>query len=247
MTTPPWKIGCRIQPDEARRDTALTSRRKLPVRTSKTDERDTLPWSPPDRPVRLRQVETKHRQLPAHAADDADAFAEIDLRVAGRMGERDEFGAGDPHVSLHHRVAAGVAMFDPQPFENPLIGLDRVDETESAVRASAVPAAWTAHSWVRGIAAHLGNRVPAQPKDPRRLAPALSFDEYKPSSRCVRLHCKYPRPPLRIKVRKDFSPKVAGFYSATQPHYAAAPWPNIAPPRTARNGSLTAERSRRRP
>ena len=63
-------------------------------------------------------------QLHAHAADDADAFAEIDLRVAGRMGERDEdlarSGAGDPHVILHHRVAAGVAMFDPQPFENPL-------------------------------------------------------------------------------------------------------------------------------
>jgi hypothetical protein len=34
--------------------------------------------------------------------------------VAGRMGERDEdlarSGAGDPHVSLRHRVAAGVAM-----------------------------------------------------------------------------------------------------------------------------------------
>jgi hypothetical protein len=72
--------------------------------------------------VRLRQVETKHMQLHAHAADDTDAFAEIDLRVAGRMDERDEdlarSGAGGPHVILHHRVAAGVAMFDPQPFEN---------------------------------------------------------------------------------------------------------------------------------
>ena len=72
--------------------------------------------------VRLRQVETKRMQLHAHAADDTDAFAEIDLRVAGRMDERDEdlarSGAGGPHVILHHRVAAGVAMFDPQPFEN---------------------------------------------------------------------------------------------------------------------------------
>jgi hypothetical protein len=54
--------------------------------------------------VRLRQVETKRMQLHAHAADDADAFAEIDLRVAGRMDERDEdlarSGAGDPHVIL---------------------------------------------------------------------------------------------------------------------------------------------------
>ena len=68
-----------------------------------------------------RRLETKRMQVHAHAADDADAFAEIDLRVAGRMGERDEnlarSGAGDPHVILHHRVAAGVAMFDPQPIE----------------------------------------------------------------------------------------------------------------------------------
>ena len=63
-------------------------------------------------------------QLHPHAADDADAFAEIDLGMAGRMGERDENlarpGAGDPHVILHDRIAAGKPAFDPQPFENPL-------------------------------------------------------------------------------------------------------------------------------
>jgi hypothetical protein len=63
--------------------------------------------------VRLRQVETKHTQLHAHAADDADAFAEIDLRMARRMGQRHEGlarpGAGDPNVILHDRIAAGVA------------------------------------------------------------------------------------------------------------------------------------------
>ena len=37
---------------------------------------------------------------------------------------------------------------------------------------------------------------------------------------------------LRIKVRKRSAPNVAGFYSATQPQNAAAPWPKIAPPRT---------------
>ena len=35
--------------------------------------------------VRLRQVETKHMQLHPHAANDADAFAEIDLSD-GRAG-----------------------------------------------------------------------------------------------------------------------------------------------------------------
>ncbi|PNE09644.1 MAG: hypothetical protein CR217_18940, partial [Beijerinckiaceae bacterium] len=42
-----------------------------------------------------------------------------------RMGERDENlarpGAGDPHVILHDRIAAGKPAFDPQPFENPTI------------------------------------------------------------------------------------------------------------------------------
>ena len=38
------------------------------------------------------------------------------------------------------------------------------------------------------------------------------------------------QPPLRIKVRKWSAPKVASFYTATQPQNTAA-WPNIAPPR----------------
>jgi hypothetical protein len=57
--------------------------------------------------VRMRQVETKHAQLHAHAADDTDAFAEIDLRMARRMGQWHEGlarpGAGDPNVILHDR------------------------------------------------------------------------------------------------------------------------------------------------
>ena len=39
----------------------------------------------------MKQVsDIQHMQLHAHAADDADAFAEIDLRVARGMGEPDE-------------------------------------------------------------------------------------------------------------------------------------------------------------
>src|ERR1700730_2773000 len=63
-------------------------------------------------------------QLHAHAADHADAFAEIDLRMARRMGERDEdlarSSAHDPHVILHYGVTAGKVVFETQPFENPL-------------------------------------------------------------------------------------------------------------------------------
>src|SRR6202022_3270835 len=37
--------------------------------------------------VRKRQVEAEHMQLHPYAADDAKAFAEVDLRMARRMGK----------------------------------------------------------------------------------------------------------------------------------------------------------------
>jgi hypothetical protein len=36
----------------------------------------------------MRQVETEHMQLHPYAADGANAFAEVDLRMARRMGQR---------------------------------------------------------------------------------------------------------------------------------------------------------------
>src|SRR6201993_3852148 len=81
------------------------------------------------------------------------------------------------------------------------------------------------------IAAHLSDCVPAQTENPRRLTTALPLDENKTSNRRINLHRKHPRPPFRIKIRKASASIVAGFYSATQPQNAAAPWPTIAPPR----------------
>ena len=140
-------------------------------------------------------------------------------------------------------------MLDPQPFENPLrrmpllrgrrlVGLeDRVNDRNqrSELRLFGLLGPHVARR--RRIAAHLGDRVSAQSENPRRLAPALSLDKNKPSNRCVSLHHKHSRPPFRIKIRKRSASKVAGFYSATQPQNAAAPWPTIAPPRTSRSRS----------
>jgi hypothetical protein len=50
---------------------------------------------------------------------------------------------------------------------------------------------------------------------------------------------------LRINVRKRSAPKVAGFYSATQPQNVAAPWPTIAPPRTGSQSALRGSGGRR--
>ena len=74
--------------------------------------------------VRVRQVEAEHMQLHPHAADDRDAFAEIDLRVTRRMRERHEDlprpRSRQAHIILHHRIAAGKAVLVPKTFENPL-------------------------------------------------------------------------------------------------------------------------------
>jgi hypothetical protein len=182
--------------------------------------------------VLLRQVETKHVPLHANAADDADAFAEIDLRMARRMGERHEDLAGscprNPNVILHHGITAGKTVFEPQPFENSLrrmpllrrrrlIGLqDRIDDRKERSELRPLRSLGSHITGRRRIAAHLGNRVPAQSENPRRLAPALPFDKDKPSNRCVNLHRKHPRPSL---FESDFA--------KVRPRK----WPGLTPPR----------------
>src|SRR5580704_15066089 len=162
--------------------------------------------------VRMRQVEAEHMQLHPYAADDANAFAEVDLRMARRMGQRHEDlarpAAGDPNVILHYGITAGKTVFEPQPFENPLRGVpllrrcrlvglqDRVDDRYEQSKLRPLRRLGSHIAGRRRIAAHLGNRVSAQSENPRRLAPALPFDEDKPSNRCVNLHREHPRPSL---------------------------------------------------
>src|SRR4030081_2654038 len=83
-------------------------------------------------------------------------------------------------------------------------------------------------------------RIPAQSENPRRLTPALPFDEDKPSTRCVYLHREHPRPPLfesdfetSNQTSKRFSLEMGRvLLRHARPRYAAAPWPTIAPPLT---------------
>jgi hypothetical protein len=59
-------------------------------------------------------------QFGAYPADDADAFAEIDLRMS-RVGERHEHLARprthQPDIVFYDRIATGKAVFDPQLFK----------------------------------------------------------------------------------------------------------------------------------
>src|SRR3984893_15525374 len=178
--------------------------------------------------VRMRQVEAEHMQLHPYAADDAKAFAEVDLRMARRMGQRHEDlarpAAGARNVILHYGITAGKTVFEPQPFENPLRGVpllrrcrlvglqNRVDDRYEQSELRPLRSLGSHIAGRRRIAAHLGNRSPAQPENPRRLAPALPFDEDKPSNRCVNLHREYPRPPLfESDFEKVWPRKCPGF------------------------------------
>ena len=77
--------------------------------------------------VRVRQVEAEEVDLLPDAPDHRERLAEVDLGVAGRVGERDEHL---PHplppladVVLHDRVAAGEAVLGAQAFVDPLGGV----------------------------------------------------------------------------------------------------------------------------
>src|SRR6202011_6121756 len=124
---------------------------------------------------------------------------------------------------------AGKTVFEPQPFENPLRGVpllrrcrlvgllqDRVDDRYEQSELRPLRSLGSHIAGRRRIAAHLGNRIPAQSENPRRLAPALPFDEDKPSNRCVNLHREHPRPSL---FESDFE--------KVRPRK----WPGFTPPR----------------
>src|SRR5580658_3603407 len=180
----------------------------------------------------MRKVEAENVQLHPHAADDANAFAEIDLSMARRMGERNKHLARShprqPHIVLHNGIAAGVAVLDPKAFEDPLRGMAllgrgglvtlqyRVDHQDQRSKLWPFRRPRSNVARRRRIPAHLGDRVPTEPENARRFPPAIPLNENKLPDRRVNLHSEHPRAPLRIKVRRGSASKVAGFYAATR-------------------------------
>jgi hypothetical protein len=81
----------------------------------------------------------------------------------------------------------------------------------------------------RRIPAHLGDRIPVKTRAASRLL-FLSTNTNRRTAAYVSTANISGHP--SESDRKGSAPKVAGFYSATQPQNAAAPWPTIAPPRT---------------
>ena len=114
-------------------------------------------------------------------------------------------------------------MLSPQPFENQLRCMPLLRRRRHVGRQDRIdhrnqrPEFWPFRSLGphiagrRRISAHLGYRIPAQSKHPRRFPPALPFNENKLPDRCVNLHDKHPWPPLRISIRKGSTQKWTGF------------------------------------
>ncbi len=73
------------------------------------------------------QVEGEEMRLLLDTINDDHRFAKVGLGMPGRMGQRHEHLATAPimltNVILHDRVAAGEAVFVPEPLEHPLGGV----------------------------------------------------------------------------------------------------------------------------
>ena len=72
----------------------------------------------------MRQIESHEMRLLLHAGDHHLGLAEVGLRLARRVCERDEHllaaELGLAHVVLHDGVAAGVIVFGPEPLDDAL-------------------------------------------------------------------------------------------------------------------------------
>src|SRR3954468_2800884 len=141
--------------------------------------------------------------------------------MTGRMRKRNK-GLLQPHplqpnVILHHRVAAGIIVFGPQPLENPLGRVPLLPRC-AAVRHQDRVDHW--HQWpqlrlLRWFTplitrrnrkpTHLGDRVPAQPEHACRLPPAVPFNQHIPANRPIDLHLKHLQPSPSDPEKDSFS------------------------------------------
>jgi len=153
-------------------------------------------------------------QLLPHAADHADCLAEIDLGVPRRVHQRHERLAqppfGGPHVILHGRITASVAVLRLEPLEDPqrrmpLLGRRRLVRLQDRIDDGQQGPELRLPGWLRPhiprrcrIPAHPSDRIPAQPEKAGGLSAALAFNEYKLPNRRVLLHGIHPRQSLRI-------------------------------------------------
>ena len=154
--------------------------------------------------VGVGQIEDHEMRRLLYACNDHQGFAEIGLRLAGRMAQGHEHllaaDPGLPNVILHDGVATQVRMLGSQPLEDPLSCMslllrpllvllqNGVDDTlpgcqlrPSDRHLPPIP------RWQR-ILQHLAYRLPRQPKLPGHRPPALALDKNRPPHPRIDLH-----------------------------------------------------------
>ena len=153
----------------------------------------------------MRQGKGHEVRLLFRSGDRYLGFAEVGLRLARRVGQRDEhLLAADlrrVHVVLHNRVAARVAVLGSKPLEDPfgrvpllarplLVVLEnRVDHALPRAQLRPPDGLLPLVARRQGVLQHLPHRLPRKSKLPRRRPPAHPFHQHRPPYPRIQFHC----------------------------------------------------------
>jgi hypothetical protein len=139
-----------------------------------------------------------------HGVEEMSFIAKDDEYQIERL-VREVEGVNIPNSSCDPRVYSRLDCAISRRIEH---GLDRVQcvhrEASAGQERRSAPARL----------AHLGDRIPAQSENPRRLAPALPFDEYKPSNAAAKCR-RYNEYDLKPSGPGGLQ---RGFRTAQRPH-----------------------------
>ena len=158
--------------------------------------------------IRVGQVHHQVVRLPLHAGNHYQGLAEVHLRLARGMRQRNEHLPSTQrrraHVVLHDRVAAPEPVLFPKPVEDPLRRMPLLDGSLPVVFQDGVddahprPQLRTLNRLQplipRGnrIAKHLLDRLARDPELPRYLTLAPSLHQHRTPHTTIDLHSEHP-------------------------------------------------------
>jgi len=143
-------------------------------------------------------------RLAFHTGDHDQGFAEVSLRVAGRMRQRHEHLALmqplQPHVIFDDGVAAGESVFLFQPVEDALgrvalfagprfiVFQNLVDDPDPLIELGPSNGLLAPVTRRRRVAQYLAHGFACQPEDAGCLAFTLSLNEHHSSDARIQFH-----------------------------------------------------------
>ena len=158
----------------------------------------------------MRQVKGEEVDLALDPANDADAFAKIDLGMSRRMLQRNKHLLSPQtrasHVVLHNRQAAREAVLIPKPLEDSLRRMLLLPRARLVLQENAVDhrderiklrlgRRLRAHvTRRRRELHHLGDRPGINSEPPRRLTTAQPLDLNRVPNTSINLHDLHPPP-----------------------------------------------------